>query len=47
MKAISLTFNQYDLIIHPFQSAGANGVVGMVQNAIIKKSQSFHKLPQR
>ncbi len=34
MEAISLSFNDFDLIIHPLQSSRVNGVVAMVQDAI-------------
>jgi hypothetical protein len=34
MKAICLAFDDLDLVVHPFDFAGVNGVLAVVENAI-------------
>ena len=34
MEAVSLSFDDFDLIIHPFQDSGMNRVIAMIQDPI-------------
>jgi len=34
MRTISLAFNEFDFVIHPFQSASMDGILTMVHDAI-------------
>jgi len=43
MKTISLTFDNFNFVVDAFQSAGANRIVSVVQDAILEESQAFNK----
>ena len=43
MKAISFTFNNFDLVVDAFQSAGAYRIVRMLDDTILKKTNAFDK----
>ena len=47
MKTVCLTLNDFDFIVGPFQSAGANRIVRMVQDTIFKEPQSSDESPNR
>ena len=40
MKAVGFSLDDFDLVIHTLQGAGANGIITMVQNALLEESQS-------
>lgn len=40
MKTIGFTFDDLDLVISPFEFAGAYGAVGMVEDAVLKETQT-------
>jgi len=46
MKTIGFTFNDLDFVIHPFQFAGVDGVITMVQNTIAVSLKHFGKRVQ-
>jgi hypothetical protein len=43
METVSLTFDDLDLVVGPFEFAGAYGVVGMVEDAIFEESQTIYE----
>jgi len=47
MKAVGSTFNDFDFIINPFQFAGMDGILTMVQDAITMAFKHFRKAGKR
>ena len=42
MIPIGTAFDEFDFIVHAFEIAGANRIVCMVQNTILKETQLFY-----
>ena len=43
MESIRFTFDDLNLVIHPFEFAGMNGVLAMIQDAITISIKGFSK----
>jgi len=46
MKAVGLALDDFDLVVHPFQLAGVDGVVTVVQDAVAMTIEHLSKFVQ-